>query len=306
MSKTELIGYDDLKRQFFAERPRDVDGVANASAEYYRMYLLRKVFSIFKFDGMPDGWDFDYFLTRLFLDGFVCITDTSIGVIPLQCGIYGQNVFLHPTECIIANPVLGEFRKTIGEDCVLLKLQYSYTGIYPILNRYATLLAMCDSSLAVSLMNSKVSFIGLCESKNQAQTMKRMFDEISCGNPAVFVNENAVNPSKFFFNNVKQNFVGEEIQTVKRSIVNEFLTEIGIANANTDKRERLVTDEVNANNEEIGANVQHWLDNIREGLREVKKMFGIDITVTRRRWAERTVQNESTEPSGLSAGPETD
>lgn len=301
MNKTELLSYDDLKRQFFAERPRDVDGVANASAEYYRMYLLRKVFSIFDFKGMPETWDYDYFLTRLFLDGMVCITDTALGVIPLQCGIYGQNVFLHPTECIIANPVLGEFRRTIDEDCVLLKLQYSYTGIYPILNRYSTLLAMCDSSLAVTLMNSKVAFIGLCESKNQAQTMKRMFDEISCGNPAVFVNENAVNPSKFFFNNVKQNFVGEEIQTVKRSIINEFLTEIGISNANTDKRERLVTDEVNANNEEIGANVQHWLDNIREGLREVKKMFNIDITVTRRSWAERTAQNESTEPGGLSA-----
>ena len=300
MSKTELIAYDDLKRQFFAERPRDVDGVANASAEYYRMYLLRKVFSIFQFDGIPDNWDYDYFLTRLFLDGILCVTDTAIGVIPLQCGIYGQNVFLHPTECIIANPVLGEFRRTIGEDCVLLKLQYSYTGIYPILNRYATLLAMCDSSLAVTLMNSKVAFIGLCESRAQAATMKKMFDEITCGNPAVFVNENAVNPSKFFFNNAKQNFVGEEIQTVKRSIINEFLTEIGIANANTDKRERLVTDEVNANNEEIGANVQHWLDNIREGLREVKKMFGIDITVKRRSWAEGRL-NESTKSSGLSA-----
>lgn len=300
MAKTELIGYDDLKRQFFAERPRDVDGVANASAEYYRMYLLRKVFAIFEFYGMPKTWDKDYFLTRLFLDGYLCVTDTELGVIPLQCGFYGVNVFQHPTNCNIANPILGNFDRTIDEDCVLLKLQYSYTGIYPILNRYATLLAMCDSSIAVNLMNSKVSFIGLCESKNQANTMKRMYDEISCGNPAVFVNENAVNPSKFFFNNVKQNFVGEEIQALKRSIINEFLTEIGINNANTDKRERLNADEVNANNSEIGCNVQHWLDNIREGLAQVKDMFGIDITVRRRTW--EGGQNESTESSGLPSG----
>jgi hypothetical protein len=97
----------------------------------------------------------------------------------------------------------------------------------------------------------------MAESKSQAETMKKMFDEISSGHPAVFVNENAVNPAKFFFNNVKQNFVGEELQTVKRSIINEFLTEIGINNANTDKRERLNSDEVNANNSEIGCNVQH-------------------------------------------------
>lgn len=298
MSNTELIGYDDLKRQFFAERPRDVDGVANASAEYYRLYLLRKIFSIFEFSGIPDNWDYDYFLERIFLDGKVCVTDTEIGVIPLQCGIYGQNVFLHPTECIIANPVLGEFHRTIGEECALIKLQYNYMGVFPILNRYSTLLAMCDSSLAVTLMNSKVSFIGLCDSKAQSQTMKKMYDEISCGNPAVFVNENAVNPAKFFFNNVKQNFVGEEIQTVKRSIINEFLTEIGINNANTDKRERLNADEVNANNSEIGCNVQHWIDNLREGLKEVKRLYGIDITVKRRKW--EGGQNELTEPGEVS------
>lgn len=286
IGKAELIGYDDLKRQFFAERPSDVDGVFNASAEYYRMYLLRKIFAIFEFDGLPENWDRDYFLTRLWLDGTLCVTDTEMGVLPLQCSYYGVNVFLHPTNCNIANPVLGTFDREIGTDCVLLKLQYNYMGIFPIVNRYATLLAMCDSSLAVTLMNSKVAFIGLCESKNQSATMKRMFDEISAGSPAVFVNENAVNQSKFFFNNVKQNFVGEEIQHVKRSIINEFLTEIGLNNANTDKRERLNTDEVNANNSEIGANVEHWLENIRDGLKEIKEMFGIDITVRRRVWTD--------------------
>lgn len=291
------IAYDDLKRQFFAESPSDVDGVFNASALYYRMYLLRKIFAIFDFKGLPKTWDRDYFLTRLFLDGTMCITDTEMGVLPLRCSYYGVNVFEHPTNCTIANPVLGSFDREIGTDCVLLKLQYDYMGVWPILNRYATLLAMCDSSLSVTLMNSKAAFIGMAESKAQAETMKKMFDDISSGRPAVFVNENAVNPAKFFFNNVKQNFVGEEIQTVKRSIINEFLTEIGINNANTDKRERLNADEVNANNSEIGCNVQHWLDNIRDGLREVKEMFGIDITVTRRDWERGT--NESMEPDRL-------
>ena len=109
-------GYDDLIKDFFAQRPKEVDGVANASALYYRRWMLRKLFSIFNFDGVPDTWDMDYFLENLFLPGYVCVTDTPIGVIPLQCGYTGINVYNHPTTCVIANPVLGCFERTIGDD----------------------------------------------------------------------------------------------------------------------------------------------------------------------------------------------
>ena len=46
-------------------------------------------------------------------------------------------------------------------------------------------------------------------------------------------------------------FKGTELFDLQSSIVNTFLTIIGVNNANTDKRERLITDEANANNDEI-------------------------------------------------------
>lgn len=299
MNGTASPAFDDLKRQFFAERPRDVDGVANASALYYRRSLLRKIFARFDFTGLPKEWDVDYFLTTLFLNGMLCVTDTAMGVLPLRTGIAGQNVFQHPTRCVIANPVLGSFERTIDEDCVLWKLQYDYTGVYDIVNRYSTMLAMCDSSLAVNLMNSKVAFIGLASTKAKANTLKKMYDEISCGNPAVFGNEDAINPTNFFFNNVKQNFVGIELQTVKRGLIDEFLTEIGIANANTDKKERLISDEVNANNEEVFCNIEHWLMNLKEGAEKVNAMFGLSLGVELKKWKGAGIEpDESDSVSG--------
>ena len=225
--------------------------------------------------------------------------DTELGVIPLRCGHTGLNVYEEPTKCIIANPILGNLEPEIGTECVLLRINYDYSGVMPIVERYAGLLAMCDSSLAVSLMNSKVAFIGLASSKNQANTMKKMYDQISTGQPAVFVNGDTVNQEKFFFNNVKQNFVGEEIMRVKRMITNDFLTEIGLNNANLDKRERLNSEEVQANDEEIKNNVQHWLDNINEGFREANAMFGLNLSVRVRRY-----DNELSEPDRLSTDPE--
>ena len=122
------VPFQDLVHQFFARKPKDVDGVANTSAMYYREYLLKKILSRFEFDGMASYWDVDYFLEHLFLDGIICITDTAAGVLPLKCGVAGIGIFDQPTECIIANPILGNLRRTIDVDCALIKLQYNYHG----------------------------------------------------------------------------------------------------------------------------------------------------------------------------------
>ena len=129
--------------------------------------------------------------------------------------------------------------------------------------------------------------------------MKKMYDKLSMGEPAVFVNADAVNKENFWFNNVKQNFVGNEIQQLRRMIQNDFLTEIGINNANLEKRERLNLDEVNANNEEIHCNVQLWLDNIREGFKVADDLYGLGLKVELREW-----ENELSESDRLLAAAE--
>lgn len=274
------VTYEDLVKEFMADKPNDVDGQANRSAMYYRDWMLRKIFSIFKIEGIPEGWDLDYMLTHLWLDGYFCITDTSMGVLPLQTGITGHNVFNHPTTCIIANVVLGSFQRTIDVDCTLVKIAYNYTGMERLLDRYAYLLAACDSGIAVNIMNTKATFIGEVKSKTMAETYKKMYDQITCGSPAVFYN-NADGESTFYLFNTKQSFIADDLQELKRNIINEFLTEIGINNANLGKRERLITDEVNANNEEIYANIDHWLTNIREGFNKANAMFGLNLRISK-------------------------
>ena len=272
------VPFQDLLNNFFARKPKDVDGVANTSNLYYRDYLLKKILSRFEFGNLPTYWDMDYFLEVLFLDGKVCITDTGVGVIPLKCGVTGIGVFEQPTECIIANPVLGNLRRTIDVDCTLIKLQYNYAGLGWMINRYSTLLAMCDSGIAVNLMNSKAAYVFKAASKAQSETIKKMYDNITMGQPAVFIGEGALDDSNVFKLPVKENFVADDIQLLKKKIVNEFLTEIGINNTNTDKRERLTDDEVNANNDEVYANIQHYYDNIKDGIDRANRMFNLGLT----------------------------
>ena len=292
------VPFSDLVHEFFARKPKEVDGVANTSSMYYRDYLLKKILSRFEFDNIPSYWDLDYFLEVLFLEGKVCITDTGVGVIPLKCGTTGVGVFEQPTEVIIANPVLGNMRRTIDVDCALIKLQYNYQGVRWLINRYSTLLAMCDSSISVNLMNSKVAYVFKAASKAQAATLETMYDQVSCGKPATFVGENgALNSENFFTFPVKENFVAYDIQLLKRKIVDEFLTDIGINNANTDKKERLITDEVNANNNEVNANIQHWYDNISDGIKRANTMYNLNLSVKIRDFGGLNV--EPSKPDGI-------
>ena len=75
------------------------------------------------------------------------------------------------------------------------------------------------------------------------------------------------------------------------------MTDIGINNTNLDKRERLTDDEVNANNDEVLANISHWYDNIIDGITRVNKMFSLDLSCTIRKYGEEAATNESSELS---------
>lgn len=277
MMRAADIPLDDLKRDFFSIAPKDVEGQWNATNIYYRQWMLRKILSRFELEGAPDFWDMQYFWTHLFLDGTIAILDTTLGVIPLRCGYSGINAWDRPTTIIIANHVLGSFERTIGKDGALVHLQYDYMGINPILNRYSELLASVDSALAVNLMNSKVSFLGFVDDLAQARTMQKMYDRISGGEPAVFVRKGQVNTENFILMNVKQTFIADDLLLVRRKLVNDFLSDIGIDNANLDKRERLNEQEVNANNDEVRFNLLNWVDCVQEGLDVANSLYNLRL-----------------------------
>lgn len=293
MVNASEVAFDDLKRLFMREEPKNVQGQLSWSNTYYREWALKKILSRFDLDGAPDDWDMDYFWTHLFLDGYISILDTDLGVIPLRCGYTGLNVWERPTDVVIANPILGSFTRKIGTDAALIHLQYDYIGIMPILDRFSTLLGMCDGAICVNLMNSKVAFIGFVDDQAQANTMQMMYDKISAGEPAVFVRKNQVQPESFIFNNVRQSFVADDIMLLRRKIVNDFLSDIGINNANLDKRERLNEQEVNANNEEVRFNILNWLDCIQSGLDVANKLYGMGLKIMLREVTSETAQTDA-------------
>lgn len=144
-------------------------------------------------------------------------------------------------------------------------------------------MASADAAIDVNLMNSRVAYIAEAETKAQAESIKTAYDKISNGEPLVVYRKDvALNATglNVFFNNVKQNYIADMVQDSKRTIINEFLTAIGVNNANTDKRERLVTGEVDANNQELVANTTIWKENLKLCCDKINTMFNVGLNVT--------------------------
>lgn len=276
----EQIDADRALREFFAERPRDVHGINNRTAAYWRRWMMSKIIGRWEITGMPETWDYDYTLLHLFADGYICITDTELGNLAIKCGYSGLNVYEHPTECIIANPILGNFRRRIGVDCVLVKIMHDYGSILPMLDRYSYLLAACDSAIAVNLLNSKLTMVGHAHSKAQAETIKAAYDQIAMGKPLVVMDtagKARSEPATIDFLPVKQAYIADAVDELKMFIRNEFLEEWGYPASNTRKAERQTLQEISGvQGDYLVAEV---LDNIREGFETANRMFGLDLSI---------------------------
>ncbi len=289
--------WNDFKKAFeeaYGTEPTSVHGLPTLRTYFYRMQLERILLSIIdvEYNTETNTWDEDYIREAILLNGLMVVTKTDSGVLlPLKCGGEGVNVFNRPTGIIVANPVVGSFTRTIGEDCEIVYMQSKMGGRYrsfrSTLDVYSQKLANCDCAIDVNIFNSRTPYIFQAPNQAVADSFKAMVDEIGEGKVACFVDEEVGNlmpnapQSNLYVLKAKENFVADLVQIEKHEIMNEFLTAVGINNANMTKREREIVDEVNSNNVCIRANIKLFKENIERCVDKVNKMYpdaGLKIT----------------------------
>lgn len=270
--------------KYMAREPKSVEGLNNTSYFYYYDKLMKMIYTIFKFDNVPPYWNMPYFKEKLFNRGVLAVVDTSAGVLPLECSYDGINIWGMPVYFNINNVVLGNLRGKIGEDGELIYfsvVENTYKSMVQLVDRYASLLANIDGSLNTTLINSRIAQVFEASSNAQLKVMEKVYDQISNGKPAVFVRKNSEEPFEHaIFNNVKNTYIGNDLIITKQSIFNEFKSEIGINNSNTQKKERLITSEVENNKEELNSNIYEWYYNLSDCINKVNAMFNLNISVS--------------------------
>jgi hypothetical protein len=251
-------------------------------------HLLQRAMSVFEWD-IPEEWDRDYFLYALYCYGFVAVFDTdAYGVIPQICGLGGYNVFYRPSFALVGNPLIenGKLQQLkIGDTCELVKLQPDFCGVMDTVTMYADMLALCMEAASVNLVNSHLAYAFGASNKAAAEALKKLFDDVASGEPAVFYNNKLYSADgkplwETFANDIKSNYIVTDLLNDMRTLYNQYDTEIGIPNANVAKRERLITDEVNANNVESVARAALWLEELQHSFEKCNELFSTNLRVT--------------------------
>ena len=281
--------------------PSEINIKNTALYDFYRKYLLQKMISIFEWT-LPEHWSRNYFLYVLYCWGFLAVIKTDrYGVIPQQCSLQGFDVFYQPNKVNIANPHLkGILTPEIGTQCEVIKLQPNFGSAMDIVNYYAEQMTLTSEAATVNIINSKLAYVFGCGNKADAETFKRLYDNISAGEPAVFLGKELFKDDgkanwMTFANNLKQNYVAGDLLRDLQKWECRFDTVVGIPNANTDKRERLITDEVNANNVETQAVSEVWLETLQDCVERVRNLFGLteeELSVKRKEINDGTMTDE--------------
>lgn len=260
---------------FFNQQPSQVKGVWNAETDYNKRYLWTLIYSVFKFT-LPKNWELNWFRYWLFHYGSIAVLYTSeMGWIAYPYGIQKLNLYYQPKDIIVTSPFLNEDKiGRIGVNAVIVKLLDDYYGLDDLVTRFATRLSNIDKAIDIALMNTNVAFLFEAESKKDADTIKEAYATATQGNPLVTINKRLVSDSglKPFFPSVKSNFIVDVLLQAKRTVTNEFLTKIGIRNANYDKKERLNSQEVSENNDETRSIISVIYANISESFENLNRL----------------------------------
>lgn len=269
-------------------KPSKVNGLLTDRTEFYRRELFRIIKGMFTIE-CPDDWNKDYVLNTLIHTGYIAVSNSFAGVLPFYCTFIGYNYTRFPVDVRVVIPQSHgrefDFTSHLGEDAELIYLNWEgdmrFWNFREIVDVFAQRLASCDAGIDVNIMNSRLAYVGEAETKAQAEAIKTAFDKVSEGEPLIVYRSDslATQHLQLFFNNAKNNYIADLLQDTKRSIMNEFLTLIGINNANTDKKERLVTNEVEANDEEIGINAEEMCRNLCDCCKRVKSTLGVDLRI---------------------------
>ena len=282
--------YDFINLYNAGIRPSTIHTKNTGLYNYYFNHLFVKALSVLNFDGIPETWSMEYFLYVLYGYGFMAIFKTDeYGVIPQNCTLSDTHtIFYQPKRVIVTNPVLpSALELEVGRDCELLRLEPDYKGITEIVSLYADMLAIATETSAVNLLNSRASFVFFAQNKATAETYKKMYDTLAGGDPFAVIDKNLLNEDgthnwDFFAQNVGQNYIVTDVLNDLKTIEDRFNTKIGIPNANTQKRERLITSEVESNDSDTRCLVDVWLDTLNRDLDRINSRYGLNISVSYR------------------------
>ena len=194
---------------------------------------------------------------------------------------FGTGMYDIYNEPIYYNVVGNNFNKTLDIDKgVIIRNNATATNDHDDLLLFAERINDVEQTMDINLNSQKTPYVILCDEKERL-TFKNILNQVQKFKYAIFGSK-GLKINNIDVLQTKADFLLDKLQDTKNSYMNELLTFLGINNSNTDKKERLLVDEVNSNNDFILVNIDHMYDERKRAVEEINKKFNLNITVEKR------------------------
>jgi len=251
---------------------------------YFRLTNLAR--SVFEWSGLPNNMSEKWIEKYLFTDGqCVFYEDEKVGLVVCRCSAGGTlNEYDEPTTVQPIAHSLSSSGKSLknNKECVVIYNNDSKTPTQPTIKLFAYRLADITRTADINIHAQKTPIL-LYGADKKTLSLKNIYKKWTGNEPVIHVDENAFD-SKTGLTVLKTEapVVFDKLRAEKNAVFNECMTFLGIDNANMDKKERLVADEVSSNNEQIEASAYSMLKAREEACEQINKLFGTNISVKMR------------------------
>lgn len=254
------------------------NGTFAGAYKYWKDILFERAMHLFKWNtGDMPSYEIEI---ALLMNGAVGITDKYKGELSAfngwYCGEPTQYYDIYESFSIYSPKFSGVFK--VGKDITVIKNNALRNSIYPLVHRYAIMLAHTEVSLINTLINGRDSGgIPIASTNAQKEAIENYRNSLCNGkvtsilDPA-FSGVEFVSVSKNTVLNIK------ELMEVRENLLNAYYADLGVKTA-WNKKGNMINEEVEANDSMLLLNLSDMLEFRKKGCEDVNKMFGTNWTV---------------------------
>lgn len=262
---------------------RDAILMNNQTYIDYLERMKKICLSMFEWVNLPTSMNSRFLEMCLFYNGQAAMLyDDDFGYINTMAADGGYiNIYGLPTEIQCYSYRFNQRRSLYmvdtgeekGKECILVMNNYERIPTTASVSLFAYRLAEAQRTADINIKAQRTPVLITTDQK-QFFTLKKMYEEYDGNTPAIFADKNLITPDSLKALKTDAPFIAQDIMDYKREIWNEFLTFMGISNL-SEKRERMISNEVDSNNELNNLNLQALLIPRKEACKQFNEKYGL-------------------------------
>lgn len=167
--------------------------------------------------------------------------------------------------------------QVVNKDVVIGYVQRSHKSVLSVVDFYLQKIVDVEMVIKVQLASHKAPWLIATTPENEHK-LKALFERIMSDEFALYVSQEEVEALKTLQGG--NQYIIDKLYQYKQALENELLTYLGIDNLGIiEKKEHMISDEVNSNNDLINDHSDNFLFCLEEFFGRIKDTFGVEIKV---------------------------